>query len=120
MSAEVLDVAAARAAALAAQDWELVDAQLHPEFVYTNSQGARLRRGAYLDFLRDGPLRWRAQSFEDVHVSRVGSTAVLTGVVVDDVDVGEAHHVLRFATTQVYVLVEARWRYLAGQTAAIS
>ena len=45
------------------------------------------------------------------------STALLTGTVVDDVLVSGEAHVLRFATTQTYVLVEAAWSYLAGQTA---
>jgi hypothetical protein len=51
-------------------------------------------------------------------VSVDGTTAVLTGVVVDDVMVAGEPHLLRFATTQVYVLVDGAWSYLAGHTAA--
>ena len=81
---DVLVAVAARAEALVAQDWALVDGQLHPDFVYTNSRGERLTRAAYLEFLRHGPLRWRRQWLEDASVVVSGGTAVVTGVVVDD------------------------------------
>ena len=116
---DVLQVAAGRAAALAAQDWAAVDGLLHDDFVYTNSRGERLTKQAYLDFLRDGPLRWNRQWLEDTSVAAVGDTAVVTGVVVDDVVVDGEEHLLRFATTQTYVRVAGAWRYLAGQTAPV-
>ena len=117
---QVLDAAAARSAALVRRDWAAVERLLHAGFVYTNSQGARLDRAAYLDFLRDGPLRWNEQSFSDVRVVVAGDTAVLTGTVVDDVVVDGEQHLLRFATTQTYVLFGGAWSYLAGQTAPVS
>ena len=113
---EVLEAAARRAAALAQQDWSLLEQLLHADFVYTNSQGTRLDRTVYLDFVRTGPLRWNAQSYDDVRVCLAGATAVLTGVVVDDVTVDGDRHVLRFATTQTYVLADGGWSYLAGHT----
>ena len=117
---EVLGIAADRATALSTQDWPTLDSLLHPAFVYTNSQGTRLSREQYVDFVRTGPLRWRGQRFEDARVTVDGSTAVLTGVVVDDVLVEGEPHVLRFATTQTYVLVDGAWSYLAGQTGPLS
>jgi hypothetical protein len=117
---EVLQVAAARATALSTRDWPTLDSLLHPAFVYTNSQGARLTRDEYVDFVRTGPLRWRGQRFEVARVIVDGSTAVLTGVVVDDVLVDGEPHLLRFATTQTYVLVGGAWSYLAGQTGPLS
>jgi hypothetical protein len=116
---DVLVAVAARAEALVARDWALVDGQLHPDFVYTNSRGERLTRAAYLDFLRHGPLRWRRQWLEDGSVVVSGSTAVVTGVVVDDLVVDGEPHLLRFATTQTYVLLDRGWSYLAGQTAPL-
>jgi hypothetical protein len=117
---DVLAAVAERAQALAAQDWALVDAQLHEDFVYTNSRGDRLTRSAYLDFLRHGPLTWTSQWLESPSVAVVGDTAVVTGVVVDDVLVDGEPHVLRFATTQTYVLSDGGWSYLAGQTAPLA
>ena len=116
---DVLVAVAARAEALVAQDWALVDGQLHPDFVYTNSRGERLTRAAYLEFLRHGPLRWRRQWLEDASVVGSGGTAVVTGVVVDDVVVDGEPHLLRFATTQTYVLLDRGWSYLAGHTAPL-
>jgi hypothetical protein len=117
--AEVLDAVARRGAALARQDWSVLDELLDADFIYTNSQGTRLGRAEYLDFVRTGPLRWNAQSYDDVAVRVAGATAVLTGVVVDDVVVDGDRHVLRFATTQTYLLLDGRWSYLAGHTSTI-
>jgi hypothetical protein len=119
MSGEVLALVDARAAALAAQDWAVVEAQLHPDFVYTNSRGEQLSKAAYLDFLRDGPLRWRRQSLESPSVVTLGDVAVVAAIVVDDLLVDGDPHVLRFATTQTYVRDQDGWRYLAGQTAPV-
>ena len=108
-----------RADALAAQDWAVVEAQLHEHFVYTNSHGERLMREGYLDFLRDGPLRWRHQSIEDMLVVEAGDTAVITGIVFDHVVIDGEERELHFATTQTYARVDGTWRYLAGQTSAM-
>ena len=48
-----------------------------------------------------------------------GGTAVVIGVVVDDVVVDGEPHLLRFATTQTYVLLDRGRSYLAGQTAPL-
>ena len=119
MTEEVLHLVRSRAAALVAQDWATVEAQLHPLFMYTNSQGQRLTKAAYVDFLSEGPLRWRKQWLEEVAVVHVEDTAVLHGIVVDDVLVDDDPHLLRFATTQTYVRVSDRWYYLTGHTAPI-
>lgn len=116
---DVLAVIQARAAALPVQDWAAVEAQLHADFVYTNSRGEHLSKPDYLDFLRNGPLRWRRQSLESPAVVVVGDVAVLAAVVVDDLIVDGEPHVIRFATTQTYVRDQDGWRYLAGQTAPI-
>ena len=49
----------------------------------------------------------------------VEGTAVLHGIVVDDLLINDDPHLLRFATTQTYVLAGDRWYYLAGHTAPI-
>ena len=115
--ADVLEAAQARADALAGQDWEQLDALLHPRFGYVNAQGIRLSRAAYVEFVRDGPLRWREQRLDGEQVEVAGDTAVLTATVVDDVEVDGERHVLRFVTTQTYVRAGGRWLYLAGHTA---
>jgi hypothetical protein len=116
---EILRLVNGRAAALVAQDWAVVDAQLHPRFIYTNSQGKRLGKAAYLDFLSRGPLRWRRQWLEGASVVHVEGTGVLHGTVVDDLLISAEPHLLRFATTQTYVRVGDFWYYLTGHTAPI-
>ena len=49
-----VDLAVRRASALVARDWDEVDRQLHPAFVYVNANGDLLDRDAYLAFLADG------------------------------------------------------------------
>ena len=119
MTADVEAAFRERADALAAQNWSVVEAQLHEDFVYTNSLGERLMKAGYLTFLREGPLRWNRQWLEDTLVAVVGDTAVITGLVFDDVVVDGQEQVLTFTTTQAYALVDGHWRYLAGQTAPI-
>ena len=119
MTEEILRLVSGRAAALVTQDWAVVDAQLHPRFIYTNSQGKRLAKAAYVDFLSRGPLRWRKQWLEEASVVHVEGTVVLHGIVVDDLLINDDPHLLRFATTQTYVRVGDRWYYLTGHTAPI-
>jgi ketosteroid isomerase-like protein len=119
MTRDVEAALRARGEALPAQDWDAVERLLDDDFVYTNSRGERLMKAAYLEFLRDGPLRWVHQSVEDMLVSEIGDTAVVTGVVVDHVVVDGTEHELHFSTTQTYVRVDGAWLYLAGQTAPI-
>jgi hypothetical protein len=119
MSQDVEATIRARSDALVTQDWAVVEAQLHEHFIYTNSLGERLGPGLYLEFLRDGPLRWVYQSIEDMLVAEVGDTAVVTGIVFDHVVVDGEEQELHFATTQAYVRVRGTWLYLAGQTSPI-
>ena len=115
--AAVLRSAQLRATALATADWDQADALIHPRFVYTTASGARLDKAGYLEFLRDGPLRWRSQSLEDTAIAVDGPVAVLTARVLDDVEVDGEPMLLTFVTTQTYVQREDQWLYLAGHTA---
>jgi Domain of unknown function (DUF4440) len=115
----VLAAAERRADALARRDWPALERELHPEFRYVNAEGRRLSRDDCLAFVSDGAFRWNEQRLEDVQVTIVGTTAVLTAEVHDDVQLGDERHELVFVSTQTYVLDEGRWLYLAGQTGPI-
>jgi Domain of unknown function (DUF4440) len=119
MVADVVAAAERRAAALARQDWASLERELHSEFRYVNAEGRRLDRDGYLAFVRNGLFRWNEQRLEDIQVTVIGSTAVLTAQVHDDLQVGDERHELVFATTQTYVLEDGRWLYLAGHTGPI-
>ena len=113
----VLELATSRGPALARCDWEAVAAQLHPSFVYVNANGHRLDRDDYLAFLGDGPVRWKAQTLEDVHVFGDGPVRVLVANVFDDVVYDGIPARWKFVTTQTYVHECGSWLYLAGHTA---
>src|SRR5262245_15189434 len=113
----VLELATLRGLALARRDWDTVAAQLHPRMVYVNANGQRLDRDRYLTFLASGPVRWNAQTLEDVQIVGSGSVRVLVARVVDDVVHDGAPARWEFATTQTYVLENGSWLYLAGHTA---
>jgi hypothetical protein len=72
-----------------------------------------------VNFPAEGPLRWLKQWLEEAFVVRVEGTAVLHGIVVDDLLIDDAPHLLRFATTPTCVRVDDRWYYLTGHTAPI-
>jgi hypothetical protein len=113
----VLELATLRGSALASRNWETVAAQLHPDFVYVNANGQRLDRDRYLEFLANGPVRWNAQTLEDVRLAGSSSVIVLVARVVDDVVYDGAPARWEFVTTQTYVRGNGAWLYLAGHTA---
>jgi hypothetical protein len=113
----IVAVAERRALALVERDWDAVEAQLHPEFLYVDVNGHRLDRDGYLAFLADGPVRWKAQTLEDVHVVAAGALAVLAATVHDDVVFQGEPARWTFVTTQTYVDTDGSWLYLAGHTA---
>ena len=113
----VLELATRRGLALARRDWDTVAAQLHRSFVYVNANGQRLDRDGYLAFLTSGPVRWNAQTLEDVQIAGSGPANVLVARVVDDVVQEGVAARWEFVTTQAYVHENGSWLYLAGHTA---
>jgi hypothetical protein len=103
--------------ALVRRDWSRVAALLHARFLYVNANGHRLGHDDYLAFLADGPVRWKAQTLEDVELAGAGGVAVLVATVVDDVTYDGLPARWKFVTTQTYVEENGAWLYLVGQTA---
>jgi hypothetical protein len=114
---KVLELATRRGLALADRDRDAVTAQLHPRFVYVDANGRRRDRDDYLAFVTDGPVRWNAQTLEDVQVVGNASVGVLVARVVDDVIYDGKPARWQFTTTQTYVEEHGSWFYLAGHTA---
>src|ERR1700742_4113061 len=82
----VLDAARRRAAALAAGDADALIALHDPELRWTTHRGEVLDRDRYVAGNTGGDgLVWHEQRLEDVDVVVAGETAVLTAVVVDEV-----------------------------------
>lgn len=108
----VLQAAQDRAEALVAGDPERLDEFLHPELSWTTYRDEVKSRSAYLAGNTDGSLNWLSQRFEEPAVSVSGDTAVLTAVVVDEVEREGRRETLRM--TQTWIRERGRWRCLAG------
>ena len=111
---EVLAAAEERARALAGDDEDALRRLLHPEFSWTSHTGERFDRESYLRANRGGGTVWHGQSLRDPAVVVAGSAAVLTCVVVDEVDKGDGVRTYPMPMTQTWVDVGGRWLLLAG------
>jgi len=107
---EILDAVERRSVGLASQDAGALRALMHAECVWTSHAGLVLNREEYIE-RNTGPVRFVAQSFEDVSVRVVGDAAVLTGRVIDELGDGSVHRML---ITLMWVHEDGRWQLLAG------
>jgi hypothetical protein len=113
-SAEVLDAARRRAAALTTGDPRELRELLHPQFRWLSHTGERFDRESYVASNTDGTNRWSRQELSEVEVVAHDHTVVLRCQVVDEVDRGEGVEELRMAMTQVWVREGDRWVCLVG------
>jgi len=113
-SAEVLEAARLRAAALASGDPQELRTWLHPQFRWFSHTGERFDRESYISSNTHGGNRWASQALSEVEVVAHPRTAVLHCQVVDAVDRGEGVEEFRMPMTQVWVRHDDRWVCLAG------
>jgi ketosteroid isomerase-like protein len=111
---EVVAAAARRAQALVERDREALLALHHPDLRWTTHRGEVLDRERYVRGNVDGGLVWRGQRLEDVAVVPAGAVAVLTAVVVDEVEQDGVAATNRLRLTQVWVRDGDGWICLAG------
>jgi hypothetical protein len=111
---EVVSAAERRARALVERDRDALLGLHHPELRWTTHTGAVLDRDAYLRGNTQGDLVWRGQRLEQVEVTIVGGTAVLTALVVDEVEEDGERAVNRLRLTQTWVRGADGWVCLAG------
>ena len=113
----VEDVMRARSACLVNRDGAALRDLLHPDFVYTTSEGRLCGREDYIATTTAGDLLWQEQVFEDVQVASEGPVVIVTARVVDHVRWHDEPATWSFATTQVYVPAgDGRLLYRAGHT----
>jgi hypothetical protein len=110
----VLAAARERARSLVAGDATRLASLLHPQLRWTTFRGDVLDRDRYVAGNTDGSLRWSGQTLHDVHVVVVEDTAVLTAVVVDEVDRGGEAERFRLRLTQTWVRTPDGWQCLSG------
>jgi hypothetical protein len=111
---EVAGAAVRRAAALADRDEAALRMLMHPALQWTTFRGEVLGYEAYIVGNTRGDLRWRSQRLEDVKVTVVAGTAVLTAAVNDEVSRDGRDQSFRLRLTQTWVRTPQGWRCLAG------
>ena len=111
---DVIAAAERRARALWGRDADALRAMHHPGLRWTTHRGKVLDRDAYVAGNVGDELVWHSQRLEDVSVVVDGDTAVLVGVVVDEVERDGERAVFRLRLTQTWVRREGRWVCLAG------
>ncbi len=113
-AAHVEAAAKARAEALARRDSRALRSLLHPQFVWTSHRGETFDVESYVAANTGAGSRWLGQALHDVRVAVVGSTAVLVGLVVDEVESADGPEIYRMLVTQTWVHEGDRWLCLAG------
>jgi hypothetical protein len=111
---EVLAAAERRSRALVGRDRDALHALHHPQLRWTTHRGDVLDRDDYVRGNTEGPLVWLGQRLEDADVVAAGDAAVLTAVVVDEVEQGGERMTNRLRLTQVWVRGDEGWTCLAG------
>lgn len=113
--AAVLAAAERRAKALVDHDGEALRELLHPRR-WTTFRGEVFDRDGYVaSNTGPGGLHWREQRLESPEVAVVGETAMLTAIVVDEVQRGDTIEVFRLRLTQVWVRsADGAWLCLGG------
>ena len=117
---DVLEAAERRAEALASGDAAQLAAMLHPSFVWTSHKGDVFDRETYVASNTSGTLTWKKQRLENVDVKLVGSTAILTGTVIDDVEQAGRSQRFEMPITQVWLKERDKWLCLAGHAGPLS
>ena len=111
---DILLAAKKRAQALANADAAALRSLMHPDLRWTNFRGDVLDRTAYIEGNTGTKLRWHSQRLVEPHVVVVGDTAVLTAVVVDEVEGDHGRETFRLRLTQTWVRQDGGWVCLSG------
>jgi uncharacterized protein DUF4440 len=107
---EVIAAAEQRAAALTNGDVAELRRLMHPKMRWTTHRGAVLDRDTYIARNAGGSLVWQSQRLEQPTVTVIGDTAVLTAVVVDEVERGGKQETFRLRLTQTWVRDAGAWQ----------
>lgn len=110
----VVRAASRRADFLAAGDAGELRALHHPGLRWTTHRGEILDFDHYIAGNTRGDLTWHRQHLEDVFVTVERDAAVLTAVVLDDVERDGVRQVFRMRLTQTWVRHSDEWLCLAG------
>lgn len=111
---DVLTAALERADALKRRDGEHLGRILHPEFRWISHKGDQFDRDTYIRSNVEGANTWHAQRLEEPRIMLLGTAAVLTCIVTDDVSTTAGRAQYRMPMTQVWIQEDDRWLLVAG------
>lgn len=111
---DVLLAATRRAEALASADTHALRSLMHPRLRWTTFRGDVLDRESYIDGNTGTRLRWHGQRLVEPEVVVLDNTAVLTAVVVDEVESEHGRETFRLRLTQTWVRHDGCWVCLSG------
>ena len=118
---EIRSVLERKAAALVARRADLLSALIHDSFVYVNAGGRRFDKPDYVDaFCTSGRILFLAQCVLELDVRRVDAVATATMTIHDELRIEERAVAGRYRSLCVFLRSPDGWRWLAGQTAAVT
>jgi ketosteroid isomerase-like protein len=119
-TAEILKLDAERLVAMKAADVATLGRIYHADLVYTHSSGRTEGLPPLLAAIAEGRTTYTALQTQNVVVTRVGSTAIATGVMLMDVTVGGVAKSLRNQFQTVWVEQGGAWKLLAVTSTPIT
>jgi ketosteroid isomerase-like protein len=87
---------------------------MHPALQWTTFQGEVLSHEQYVAGNTADGLTWRSQRLEDARVAVVGDTAIVSALVIDEVERDGRDQTFALRLTQTWVRADASWQCLAG------
>jgi len=118
-AAEVLAADDARYAAMIAQDFDALGRLLADDLLYTHSTAVTDTKAQYLAALRGGKYRYKAARREGTTVRIHGTTAIVNGRSLIDVDVEGVPKSLANVFINVWVRTPGGWQMTGWQSTTV-
>lgn len=92
-------------------------ALIHADFVYVNARGARFDRAGYIEtYCRSGKVVFRSQQVDNLEAKQFSGFLVATMLLQDQFSVGGQEIRATYRSLGVFVEVNGKWLWAAGQT----
>ena len=119
MTEDVLQMEEQRWAALIGNDFDALDALVHPSLSYTHSNAIVDTKEAWIGSVTSGLVDYRSVEREDIAVITSGTTAVITGKATFTVGLQDREITIVARFTAVWVNEDGNWQFFAWQNTPI-
>jgi ketosteroid isomerase-like protein len=117
--AEILELEAARCAAILAKDEAALHRLLHDDMIYTHSSGLADTKATFIGALRNGKFDYKRIEHTKEQVRMYGDTALVSGQASIDIDVEGAPRKLNLCYLAAWTRTRDGWKFVAWQSAGI-